>query len=158
MDLKLVQFNSLHYCGLALTCTEPQLQTWAAVKSDTLKLWQQPCINSNAGGTTGLVKRSYVSLLCEGWIDFVPLTAGQKPSWVLIFLVVSPHNQSRNMFSSAWGWISLLVSLAEKVSRTLPVLIFVSSWMDLAVVRFPHKINTGHSNDKPLINRSFKST
>lgn len=102
---------------------------------------------------------SYVSLLCEGCIGFVPLTAGQKPSWVSIFLlVVSPHNQSRNMFSSAWGWISLLVSLAEKVSRVLPVLIFVSFWMDLTVVRFPHKINTGHSNDKPLINHSFKST
>lgn len=33
----------------------------------------------------------------------VALTAGQKPRWVTVFLlVVSPHNQSRNMFSSAW--------------------------------------------------------
>lgn len=32
----------------------------------------------------------------------MPLTTGQKPKWVTVFLlVVSPHNQSRNMFSSA---------------------------------------------------------
>lgn len=52
---------------------------------------------------------SFISLLYESCIGFtlfgsqlVPLTAGQKPRWVTVFLlVVSPHNQSRNMFSSA---------------------------------------------------------
>lgn len=72
-----------------------------------------------------LSKVSHVSILYDCCIGFgtalfgsqlVPLTAGQKPKQVFV-LVVSPHNQRGNTSSSAPGWISPLVSLAEKDSE-----------------------------------------
>ena len=68
-----------------------------------------------------------VSVLCESCTGFKtplfrsqlsPLTVGQKPKWVTVFLlVVSPHKPEQKYVFISPAWISLLVSLAEKVSK-----------------------------------------
>lgn len=113
-----------------------------------------------------LSKVSHVSILYESCIGFgtalfgsqlVPLTAGQKPKQVFV-LVVSPHDQRGNTFTSALGWISLLVSLAEKKTQNLVCLNIAFINGPCCGQTFPPKINAGHRNDRPLINHSFKST